>query len=213
MSETRICSMCGVEKLNSTEFFYARSKAIGGLASQCKVCVCAKQKARLSDPSVAEEKRVARRLRYERITKPDHKSNPEKYAAAAAKWRKRNPEASRASQRRADAKRRNDPVHALNKRMRCGIRKALCGSKNGRSWESIVGYNVDKLRQHIERQFTKGMSWEAYRAGLIHLDHIRPQSSFLPTDEEFQDCWAITNLRPLWAAENLKKKAKRIFLL
>lgn len=73
----------------------------------------------------------------------------------------------------------------------------------------LLGYTADDLRSHLEAQFEDGMTWENY--GLYgdkwHVDHIRPVSSFkLP--EELADCFALKNLQPLWAIDNLTKHAK-----
>ena len=87
-------------------------------------------------------------------------------------------------------------------------------NKAGIGWAETVGYSVSDLLEHIERQFLRGMSWE--NMGQWHIDHIVPLSSF--TFETF-DCpdfrraWALSNLRPLWATDNLKKQAARQFLL
>lgn len=52
--------------------------------------------------------------------------------------------------------------------------------------------------------------------GEWHIDHIVPLSAFDITTEDsdgFKRAWALSNLRPLWAAENLKKSSARNFLL
>jgi len=44
-----------------------------------------------------------------------------------------------------------------------------------------------------------------------HIDHIRPISAFsftVPEDPEFKECWALNNLQPLWAFDNLSKGGK-----
>lgn len=41
-----------------------------------------------------------------------------------------------------------------------------------------------------------------------HIDHKIPKSAFnfeTPEDIDFKRCWALKNLQPLWAAENIKK--------
>ena len=98
--------------------------------------------------------------------------------------------------------------------MKQAVRLALQGGKRGRSWENLVGYTVDDLRAHLERQFTKGMTWD--NMGEWHVDHILPKVSFTYSsaeDPEFRACWALTNLRPLWGAENISKHAKRLHLI
>jgi hypothetical protein len=98
--------------------------------------------------------------------------------------------------------------------MKASIQMALRGGKAGRSWEALVGYTLDDLVRHLERQFVKGMNWE--NIGRWEIDHVRPRSMFsyeTAEDPTFKECWDILNLRPLWAHLNREKSAKRIFLL
>jgi len=58
------------------------------------------------------------------------------------------------------------------------------------------------------------MSWE--NIGDWHIDHIVPLSRFKvsgPDDPELRRAWALTNLRPLWAKDNMRKSASNEFLL
>lgn len=105
------------------------------------------------------------------------------------------------------------------KRLRTYIGAAISHSlqgrtKGGKGWQEILGYSADELRRHLERQFLPGMNWENY--GQWHIDHILPVASFSftsPDDDDFKACWAITNLRPLWAKDNIRKSDKRELLL
>jgi hypothetical protein len=48
----------------------------------------------------------------------------------------------------------------------------------------------------------------------IHIDHIVPQKSFdLQDDNKWRACWALTNLRPMWAKDNLSKGGKILYLI
>jgi len=69
----------------------------------------------------------------------------------------------------------------------------------------ILGCTYEEFKQHLERQFTKGMSWENY--GEWHLDHIYPVS-LAKNEEELIKLNHYTNFQPLWAEENLKKSNK-----
>lgn len=92
--------------------------------------------------------------------------------------------------------------------------KSLRGRKDGRKWQDLVGFSLSDLMLHLERQFLPGMTWE--NRSEWHVDHIVPLSSFKftnPDDAEFRAAWALTNLRPFWAADNLKKHAKRLYLI
>jgi len=93
--------------------------------------------------------------------------------------------------------------------MKAMIRQALRNNKNGRYWEKSVNYNLQDLKNHIEKLFKPGMSWENY--GEWHIDHIIPISLWKfesYQDREFKQCWALANLQPLWAEENLIKNNK-----
>jgi hypothetical protein len=91
------------------------------------------------------------------------------------------------------------------------MRKALNGLKNGMSWEKLVGYTVVDLKEHLEKQFTEGMTWDNY--GEWHIDHKKPVDLFNITSvecEDFKECWCLMNLQPLWAIDNLVKGTKYI---
>jgi hypothetical protein len=84
--------------------------------------------------------------------------------------------------------------------------RSLKGKKGGVSWLALVDYALQELREHLEFQFEDGMTWENY--GSWHIDHRKPISWFsfeTPDDEQFKDCWALSNLKPMWGEDNLKK--------
>lgn len=90
------------------------------------------------------------------------------------------------------------------------MRMAIKEKKNGRHWEEFVDYTRLELMTHLERRFKPNMSWDNYGKGW-HIDHIIPRSAFNYTDPshiDFKRCWALDNLQPLWAKDNLSKKDK-----
>jgi hypothetical protein len=160
---------------------------------------------------MAEKREVYQRTRREKFAndallraaknlahKLDRQNNPERYKEYAKRaW-------SKASQQTK-----------FNRSVGSAISHSLRGrGKGGKTWSAVVGYSVAELRNHLERQFLKGMSWANY--GEWHIDHIVPLASFTydgPDDPEFRRAWALTNLRPLWAAENVRKGGRRTLLL
>jgi len=131
--------------------------------------------------------------------------NPEKYKETRKKWRKENPEKVKATRKRHEL----TIGYKINHSMRRSIGLSIKGNKNGRKWEDLVGFTFAQFKKHMEKQFTDGMTWENH--GAWHIDHILPKSKFnfeKPEDEDFKKCWALKNLQPLWAVENLKKHAK-----
>jgi hypothetical protein len=88
------------------------------------------------------------------------------------------------------------------------IRQAVKLQTNSKYFE-IVGYTREDLKNHLEKQFTKDMTWKAFRNGDIHIDHIKPQSLFNLQDiNDVKECWSLNNLQPLWAKDNIVKSNK-----
>jgi hypothetical protein len=104
-------------------------------------------------------------------------------------------------------KKKNDPIYSLL----CGMRSRLCSylkmcdvTKRNKTFD-IVGCSPEFLKEHLEAQFTDGMSWD--NRSEWHIDHIIPLSSAKTEDELYKLCH-YENLQPLWAEDNLKKSNK-----
>lgn len=126
-------------------------------------------------------------------------------------WAKRNPEARRQSARKYARKVLATPKGRLDHRMSIAVLLALKEKKNGRKWEDLVGYSLSELHSHLEKSFLPGMNWERFLKGQIQIDHRIPKRKFSYTDSSdpgFRQCWALENLRPMWARANLSKGAK-----
>lgn len=108
-------------------------------------------------------------------------------------------------------RRKIDPKYKLKLCIATVIRQSLNGNKNGRHWESLVGYTLADLKCHLEKQFKPGMTWDNYGRNGWHIDHIIPISAFnftSPDHLDFKLCWSLSNLQPLWAFENCSKHDK-----
>mgnify|MGYP001217689456 CR=1 FL=1 len=106
-----------------------------------------------------------------------------------------------------------EPINVIRRRIGQGIRRSLKYkdgkiAKNNTTFE-LLPYTKEELISHLESQFTDGMSWD--NMDEWHIDHIRPVSSFNFTTtecEDFKKCWALDNLQPLWAKDNMSKGNK-----
>jgi len=104
---------------------------------------------------------------------------------------------------------RQDPTQKLLNSLRSRLSSLTKGGRKSASTMDLTGCTVEALRQHLEAQFTDGMSWTNYGRDGWHIDHIRPCASFDLTDPEQQrQCFHYSNLQPLWAADNIRKGAK-----
>lgn len=163
----------------------------------------------------AREYRAANRDAFNAKRREYRAANRDAILAQRRKWREANLDAIRAQER---ARRESDPKLQLTENVRRRIRDAFKtrggSDKARRRWEKLVGYTIEQLMGHLARQFRPRMSWANY--GKWHIDHIIPISAFSFTsvdDPEFRACWALSNLRPIWAKENQSKSARRTVLI
>lgn len=100
-----------------------------------------------------------------------------------------------------------DPIFKMKANIRCLIRDSMKrqGYTKRSKTHKILGCDFDIFKKHIERQFTKGMTWENH--GEWHYDHIIPMAS-AKTEEEVIKLNHYTNFQPLWAEDNLRKSDK-----
>lgn len=104
-----------------------------------------------------------------------------------------------------------DPKFRLNSNISTAIWSSLKGNKKGVHWELLVDYTLDRLKKHLEKLFVNGMTWNNYGKDGWVIDHKTPKSVFnftKPEHRDFKRCWALKNLQPMWAKDNLKKRAK-----
>lgn len=123
------------------------------------------------------------------------------------KWLENNVELRRENKRRWDRKHRLDPTHRLSNNIRTNMCHALRGKKGFRKWESLVGYTLQDLINHLQSKLTPDMTWDNY-GSLWQVDHITPKSWFkydVAEHPEFKKCWSLENLQPKLAIDNIKK--------
>lgn len=103
-----------------------------------------------------------------------------------------------------------NPKYKLSQYFQTSIWTSLKAKKKSKTFDS-VGYTLNDLMSHLEILFSDGMSWENY--GEWHVDHIIPISKFKFEDAEspeFKECWALTNLQPMWDKDNYSKNNRII---
>lgn len=98
----------------------------------------------------------------------------------------------------------NDTSFKVEMLLRSRINQAIRGYRKSKSTTQLLGCSINQLKEHLEKQFKSGMSWDNY--GTWHIDHIKPRCSFdLSKPKEQKKCFHYSNLQPLWAEENFKK--------
>jgi hypothetical protein len=166
---------------------------------------------RLKKRRVAYEKY---KLKYpERIKKAQQEyylRNRESRKAYSVAYTANNPEIKRAQYNRAHTKRMSQTHTRLKHNLRGRIWSAITGNKAQyklAGLHELIGCTIPEYKQHLEKQFKAGMTWENY--GEWHVDHIVPCAVFDLTQREQQlECFNFKNTQPLWALDNLKKYSK-----
>lgn len=160
--------------------------------------------------------------------------DPEHSRWQARKWRAENPERVRAKGRKhylanreyykkavRDWRRRNSEHHveynkrryhlsakAKTERYCCrAFKRTLYAAAQGKGGKTqdILGYSPHELRQHLEKQFAKGMTWENYGAAW-HIDHVTPIAVLVESGvKDPAKINALPNLQPVWKEYNLSK--------
>jgi len=136
--------------------------------------------------------------------------NKDKINLKIKEWRDKNPEYIKEYRENYKEmlkhKRKTEPLFKLKDNLRTRSNHAFNYKswKKGGSTEQLLGIDYKRCKLHIERQFTKGMTWE--NRSEWHIDHIIPLAS--ATNEiELRKLCHYTNLQPLWASDNLAKSA------
>lgn len=98
----------------------------------------------------------------------------------------------------------------VNKRMARIFEKIFKGIEEKSSYIQLIGYTRKELRDHLEKLFRAGMSWNNYGTYWV-IDHIIPRRLFDQRNKmEIALCWSLPNLQPLKRRENEKDKRGRI---
>ena len=158
----------------------------------------------------------------QRVAAKDRKyrqNNKDKIAARKREYQKQNKDKIAAYHReyyqenkekrndRIRKRRKNDPVYAITKRLRCRMWEAVKAAgldKKCDSSSELLGISYQGLKEWLEAQFTEGMTWE--NRSDWHVDHRVPCDAFdMTVPEQQRICFWYKNLQPMWATRNLQK--------
>lgn len=189
----KTCTKCKIEKPLS-EFHRQKN----GFRPKCKTC----------------RKEISRKY-YENNsrktierTKKYYENNKEYYKEYKKEYRENNKERLNKYTNEYNKKRREtDALFKMKQNLRSRTYEAFKtqGYSKKTTTQEILGVDWEVAKAHIERQFTKGMSWDNYREW--HIDHIIPLAS-AKTPERLKKLCHYSNLQPLWAEDNLEKSDK-----
>ena len=136
-----------------------------------------------------------------KIYKEDRINNPEKYKQKDKEWRNNNKDLIKEINNRYFKKHKYR--FAWRKILHYSLR-TLGKKKEGKTID-LLGYSALELKEHLEKLFQDGMSWDNH--GEWHIDHIKPISLF-DENTPIKIVNSLNNLQPLWAKDNLSKSDK-----
>lgn len=216
----RVCKVCGVEKPLTTEYFQRNSKTrkdgtlYFSFIRTCKVC---QNELQLPKNRARREKNRAKLAANQRLYHQSHKEND---SATKKKWYAINKDKHLdGAKKRLYERRKTDIPFILKEKIAGRVWAAIKAKKGGKSIKKYFSYTMQELKEHLENQFESWMTWENYGTYRVdtwddanpftwtwQLDHIIPHSKFTYTsmeDQAFKDCWALSNLRPYSAKQNV----------
>lgn len=205
------CNKCLVEKSDAE--FPKSSRRKSGLRATCKVCI----------NTLNKQYRDCNKAQYNTARKRSYHANPEKYreyarqsarksvdkkAAYDKVYRKENSEKIASYKRKWAIKRRQNNIeYRVRLNLRRRIHHVIRSGRKSASTMELLGCTIEFFLKHIESQFLPGMTWDNYGTTGWHIDHIKPCYTFDLTKEEDQkECFHYSNMRPLWAKDNLSRK-------
>ncbi len=103
-------------------------------------------------------------------------------------------------------KKKRNLLEKLRERISGRLRRVLKGDRHSINYRNgLISFTEKQLKVHLEKGFKDGMAWDNYGT-IWHIDHKIPLAAFnLRSEIDIKRCWALDNLQPLFAIENLRK--------
>jgi len=229
--ESKICSKCEINKLICD--FTKNSQSKDGYYPSCKEC---RKKSRLKNPLIEKlSNKLWREKNKEHLQNYNNEWREQNFDYYS-KWITKNPDYQKnyyqinrekkehyqknyynenksilleKSNEYVKKRRKYDEVFRLRLNVRNRINNFIKNKGLTVNYSSIELLNCtpEFLKEHLEKQFTEGMSWGNYGYYGWHIDHVIPLSS-AKTEEEIYKLCHYTNLQPLWRIDNMKKTNK-----
>lgn len=215
--EKQTCKKCNDSKPLTVEYFAQGKNKRNGVEipywyKTCRLC----DRDRVLAKSYRYKKKNRKKLAD--TQKVYHKANKVSDSNTKKEWYQENKESVKKRVKSNLYKRRKTDIsfrfkESISRRVREAV------TKNGKSVSKHLPYSIQDLKNYLEKLFEPWMTWNnygTYRADIWddsdpttwtwQIDHIIPHSKFHYSsmeDQEFKNCWALSNLRPYSAKQNV----------
>lgn len=207
----KICKRCSVEKSDDSFRFNKNRPNTRSTCKECEKKICLIYRSNNRE----KEKERCRKYRLENVERVKiskhktylkyYKNNSDKIKERVRRYAK----SSLGKEKRRDRhifRSKTDSNYRMLRSLRNRMKAAIEGRLKSDTTFALLGCNKEFLIKHIESQFSNGMNWSNYGIRGWHIDHIVPCYTFnLENTEEQRKCFHYSNLRPLWAKENLSR--------
>lgn len=209
----KICKKCSI--LKNLKEFVKNSNCVNGFENRCIQCykIYLKKYTLENQEKISKQRKTHYQINKEYIknkAKIYRDQNREKIKKFLKDYYKENKKELMVKAKvYVFNKRKQDPIYKLKMILRHRLNESLKRKswKKNNSLKNYIGCSLEELKNHLEKQFKKGMSWENHTSDGWHIDHVIPLSS-AKTEEELYKLCHYKNLQPLWAKENISKGAK-----
>ena len=185
------CTKC--DSIKPFEDYSPQKAGFMGRTARCKVCANELDKIFQSQ----------NHYRVKRDKSPEAKKYRKQYRTKNIDWWRKYEKEYRSSRRQEDM------FFKIKSNLSSRLSDLIKNRGKGQRTVELLGCDKDTFLQHLESQFTEGMTWENYGLKGWHVDHIMPISSYdLTNEDEVKKACHYTNLQPLWWQDNLEKGDK-----
>ena len=206
--ELKKCSKCGSTKLLETYF----SKNVKG--QRYKTCDSCRER--------VKQYRIDNKDKLKKQAKQYYEANKEMLNKAHKEWLSKNKESQYQKHKENRKAGKHNCIHNIRKdtcRV-CNPNSYLKKIVSKRIWEALksnklkksleyLGCDIATFREHLEKSFKTGMTWENQGKYGWDIDHIIPvlykQDGIEPSIEEVGKRLHYTNCQAMWHTENMKK--------
>jgi hypothetical protein len=185
------CTKCDEIKL--FDYYSPQKTGFMGRKAQCIVC----------DNEYDKDFQLRNNTRSKRDKSPEAKKYRKKYVSENKDWWRKYEREYR------NSRRQEDMFFKIKSNLSSRLSDLIKNRGVGQRTVELLGCDKDVFLQHLEAQFTEGMTWENYGLKGWHVDHIIPISSYdLTNEDEVKKLCHYSNLQPLWWYDNLEKGNK-----
>ena len=185
------CTKCS--EIKEFKDFVPQKAGFMGFKAQCKSC----------DSQYDKNYQSQTNLRSERDKTPESIQYRKDYISKNKDWWRKYEREYRYSRRQEDM------FFKIKGNISSRLSDLIQNRGLGQRTVELLGCDKDTFLNHLESQFTEGMTWENYGLKGWHVDHIIPISSYdLTNEDEVKKACHYSNLQPLWWQDNLEKGNK-----